>query len=142
LSYDPLYIRHLYHFNRDRDYFECHEVLEELWLREGRSLLYQGLLQVAVGLYHHRNGNLNGASKLLTGALQKLAAYPPDVLGIDLGKLRDDSAAYLIGVEEALRTGEPERFPFRELTIDILDPALAEAVERLAQEPPSEHGRE
>lgn len=142
MPYDPLYIQHLHYFNRDRDYFECHEVLEELWLREGRSLLYQGLLQVAVGLYHHRNGNLNGAFKLFTGALQKLAPYPPDSLGIDLAKLRRESADYLAGVEEALRTQEPERFPFHDLTIDILDPALAAEVDRLALDPPPKHERE
>lgn len=142
MSYDPLYIEHLHYFNRERDYFECHEVLEELWLREGRSLLYQGLLQVAVGLYHHRGGNLNGAVKLFTGALQKLAPYPLDALGIDLAKLRRESAEYLSGLEQAIRNGDASAFPFHDLTIDIIDPQLAAAVERLAEEPPSKRERE
>ncbi|WP_238323048.1 DUF309 domain-containing protein [Gorillibacterium massiliense] len=43
-EYDPLYIAFIWHFNGDRDYFECHEVLEELWLQENHDLLYQGLL--------------------------------------------------------------------------------------------------
>lgn len=29
--YPPEYIEFLYHFHCDRDYFECHEILEELW---------------------------------------------------------------------------------------------------------------
>ncbi|WP_058303527.1 DUF309 domain-containing protein [Gorillibacterium timonense] len=142
MSYDPLYIAHLHYFNRERDYFECHEVLEELWLREGRNLLYQGLLQVAVGLYHHRNGNLNGAFKLFTGALQKLAPYPPDALGIDLNRLRRESEAYLIGLRQATETGDAASFPFYDLTIDIIDPELQEEVERLRLLPPEKHERE
>lgn len=142
MSYDPLYIQHLHYFNRERDYFECHEVLEELWLREGRSLLYQGLLQVAVGLYHHRNGNLSGALKLFNGALQKLAPYPPDSLGIDLGKLRLESEVYRNGLEKAMETGDAASFPYYDLTIEIIDPQLRAEVERLALEPPSKHERE
>ena len=61
--------------------------MEELWLEEGRNPLYQGLLQVAVGLYHHHNGNTSGSKKLLTLALEKLMAYPEEALGINLGRL-------------------------------------------------------
>ena len=98
-KYDPLYVAFLWHFNGDRDYFECHELLEDLWLQENHDLLYQGLLQVAVGLYHHRNGNLGGAVKLLRQALTKLDLYPADPLGIDLGTLREECAAYLAGLQ-------------------------------------------
>ena len=39
MSYEPLYVAYLVYFNRDQDYFECHEVLEELWLPASRTLL-------------------------------------------------------------------------------------------------------
>ncbi|MDT2309670.1 DUF309 domain-containing protein [Paenibacillus larvae] len=42
--YNPLLIAFVYHFNETEDYFECHEVLEELWMEEGRDIFYQGLL--------------------------------------------------------------------------------------------------
>lgn len=42
-DYEPLYIDYLIYFNRDQDYFECHEVLEELWLECDRDPLYKGL---------------------------------------------------------------------------------------------------
>ncbi|MEO3944207.1 DUF309 domain-containing protein [Gorillibacterium sp. CAU 1737] len=142
MSYDPLYVAHLYYFNHERDYFECHEVLEELWLREGRSPLYQGLLQVAVGLYHHRNDNWNGAVKLFTGALQKLAPYPEDALGIDLGKLRQESEIYRAGLEKAMQAGDLRQHPFHDLTIAIIDAALVEQVERLRLHPPEKQERE
>ena len=55
-------------------YFEAHEVLEPYWMRaqdEEREIL-QGLIQVAAGLHHLKNGNLNGARSLLAQGLLKL----------------------------------------------------------------------
>ena len=57
---EPLYLAFLVYFNRDRDYFECHEVMEELWLAQESDPLYKGLLQIAVGLFHFRYGNVIG----------------------------------------------------------------------------------
>ncbi|PTX60261.1 hypothetical protein C8P63_10925 [Melghirimyces profundicolus] len=118
--YSPLFIRFLYHFNVDRDYFECHEVLEALWMEEGRDPLYQGLLQAAVGLYHHRNGNVNGARKLFRAALEKLTNEPGDSLGIDLAGFRQQAEHYLNRLERA----EAEPVSFHDLNIRILDPEL------------------
>src|SRR5690606_41419457 len=58
------------------------------WLEEGRNPFYQGLLQVAVGLFHFRRENINGAKKLFASALSKLQPYPDRYMGIDLGRLR------------------------------------------------------
>jgi predicted metal-dependent hydrolase len=126
MIYDPLYLQFLYHFNIDRDYFECHEVMEELWLEEGRSPLYQGLLQVAVGLYHARNDNFSGAVKLLTQAVNKLELYPNHQLGIDLDKLLVDCHAYLKGL-----TDDTVAFDFYDIDILILDPQLEEAAKQM-----------
>jgi uncharacterized protein len=134
-NYERLYIEFIYYFNCVRDYFECHEVMEELWLEEGRNPLYQGLLQVAVGLYHHQNGNVSGAIKLFTQAVEKLVHYPADSLGIDLGKLLRESEQYL----NQLKRFEEEPFQPYDLDIVIQDPALAEAVESLLLNPPEPH---
>ncbi|KIL36265.1 hypothetical protein SD70_31760 [Gordoniibacillus kamchatkensis] len=131
-QYDKLYIEFLYYFNVARDYFECHEVLEELWLEEGRSPLLQGLLQVAVGLYHHGNGNVSGAIKLLTAALEKLEPQPDDALGIDLAGLRRESAAYLA----KLCRYEQEPFEPYDLDITVLDPELLRLYEAMKANPP------
>jgi predicted metal-dependent hydrolase len=134
-GYDPLYISFLYYFNRERDYFECHEVMEELWLQEGRNPLYQGLLQVAVGLYHHANGNRSGAIKLLTQAVDKLRLYPAHSLGIDLGKVLRESEEYRDGLldEEAATREAP--YPYHDLDIDICDPELARLVQEWSPQP-------
>jgi predicted metal-dependent hydrolase len=134
-TYDRLYVQFLYYFNEARDYFECHEVMEELWLEEGRSPLYQGLLQVAVGLYHHFNGNASGSIKLLTAALEKLTPYPLDSLGIDLEKLIKDSSFYLAQLKQF------DAVPFQpyDLNIVILDKYLLLLVEELKLNPPVSH---
>lgn len=126
MSYEPLYVAYLVYFNRDRDYFECHEVLEELWLERNRDPFYKGLLQIAVGLFHARRGNQTGARKMLRSALERLVPYPEQALGINLGKLRRETEAYA----EALADSAERSFAYSDLTIGILDPELAEAVEQ------------
>lgn len=57
------------------DFFECHEVLEDLWRPLSPSCektFLQGLLQVGVGFHHWRNGNLTGAKNLLEAGCEKL----------------------------------------------------------------------
>ncbi|MBP1989234.1 DUF309 domain-containing protein [Paenibacillus eucommiae] len=133
--YDRLYVEFLYYFNEARDYFECHEVMEELWLEEGRNTLYQGLLQVAVGLYHHFNGNSNGSLKLFTAALEKLSPYPRDIMGIDLEKLLDDSRDYV----ERLQQYSSAPFEPYDLDIKVLDPNLEQLLVDMKLNPPAPH---
>jgi predicted metal-dependent hydrolase len=135
MTYDRLYIQFLYYFNVERDYFECHEVLEELWLEEGRFPLYQGLLQVAVALYHHRNGNVGGSIKLFTAAIEKLEMYSEQEYGIDLYGLLNDAKQYLAKLHQE----EREPFDFYDLSIVIRDSELAEEVEKLKRNPPDKH---
>ncbi|MNN36853.1 hypothetical protein D3C81_1507650 [compost metagenome] len=127
MAYEPLYLAYLVYFNRDRDYFECHEVLEELWLAQERNPLYKALLQVAVGLYHFRNNNVRGAAIMMNRAHRVLGTYPDDTLGIDLAKLVREAGAYA----ERLKVYEAQPFLYYDLTIDILDPVL-EAEVKLA----------
>lgn len=122
MAYDRLYVQFLVYFNIRRDYFECHEVMEELWLEEGRSPLYQGLLQIAVGLYHHQNGNISGSRKLFQAGIDKLEAYPPEVLGIDLESLLTDARQYV----RRLENWEQSPFDYYDLDIVLLDPQLIE----------------
>lgn len=130
-GYDPRFVRFVVLFNVDRDYFECHEVMEELWLEEGRSRLYQGLLQAAVGLHHWRNGNAGGAVKLFGASLEKLSGYGELEMGLDLAALR-------LEVERALSLfetggGVPA---FRPFTVRVVDGELAAAAEAMAALPP------
>ena len=88
MPYPEQYLEGLRLFNEE-DFFESHEVLEELWsdTHDERRKFYQGLIQVAVGLLHFGNGNLGGARKLYTSSRTYLEAYLPSYEGIDLQKL-------------------------------------------------------
>jgi len=78
-------------FNEGR-YFECHDVLEELWRETfGEERLFdQGLIQAAVAMFHLENNNLGGAARMFEAACTKLGTYPPRYKGIDLRRLRED----------------------------------------------------
>jgi uncharacterized protein len=81
-------------FNEGR-WFEAHEVLERAWLAEPGPLrhLYQGILQVGVGLHHARRGNVHGGLRLLDRGMARLAPFEPDRLGVDVARLVRDAAA-------------------------------------------------
>ena len=60
-DYDPRYLAGILFFNT-RDFFEAHDVWEELWAdcRGPEQRFYQGLIQAAVGLFHYGGGNVRG----------------------------------------------------------------------------------
>ncbi|WP_149453753.1 DUF309 domain-containing protein [Pasteuria penetrans] len=125
MSYSPLYVEFFHHFNVTEDYFECHEVLEALWLETARDPFYQGLLQVAVCLYHHRNCNLGGARKLMEAALTKLAPYgEPVYRGIHLGSLKTLARQYYDKLHS-----EGHDFTFSPFRIQVIDPELRRLVQ-------------
>lgn len=82
-------------------FFEAHEVWEGAWRAErGESRLFlQGLIQVAAGLHHFREGNVNGAASLVDKALGKLRRYPDEYLGLK----NRDLIAYLERLGDRLR---------------------------------------
>ncbi|GAB6166672.1 hypothetical protein JCM19992_26720 [Thermostilla marina] len=91
-------------FNRG-DYFEAHEVWEELWhdrtLPERRFI--QGLIQLAVGMYWLRRGNLIGARRLLQRADENVAPFRPRCLGVTIAPLFAQVAANHRHVEAVLQ---------------------------------------
>jgi len=78
-------------FNQEQ-FFECHEVLEEVWrpARGPERLFLQALIHFAVGFYHHQRANRLGTLLQLTKALRKLAGYLPEFGGMDTWKLYHD----------------------------------------------------
>jgi predicted metal-dependent hydrolase len=72
-------------FNQGQ-YYEAHEVWEELWLtlEDEPRLFVQGLIQVAAaGHKAFAQNQPFGCVKLLTTALEKLEPAPPDFLGVE-----------------------------------------------------------
>jgi predicted metal-dependent hydrolase len=74
------------------EYFACHELLEEIWREtpsgEDRTYL-QALIQVAVALYHHQQGNQKGANGVYQRARARLLTLPRRMRGLALPELID-----------------------------------------------------
>ena len=72
-----------------REFFECHETIEAVWLiaDDRVRLFYQGILQVGVACYHVENGNWRGATNLISGGIEKLEGFAPDWQGVDVDAL-------------------------------------------------------
>jgi predicted metal-dependent hydrolase len=87
-------------FNK-REFFHCHEVLEEAWTPERgpRREFLQALIHVAVGFYHCQRGNSAGACGQLRKGLRKLAVYLPQCEGIDTERLYRETLAVLERIE-------------------------------------------
>jgi predicted metal-dependent hydrolase len=110
-----LYVDGVRLFN-ERDFFECHELLEELWRHADGddAKFYQGLIQAAVCLYHWGNANFDGAMRLAKSALGKLEGLPRVHMRLELGAFLDEFrplTAPLFGPREGLRPLPPERCP-------------------------------
>ncbi|KAB2338376.1 DUF309 domain-containing protein [Cytobacillus depressus] len=93
--YPQEYIDYLIHFHGDRDYFECHEVLEDYWKKVdpgNKSSIWVGLILFAVSNYHQRRGNISGAKRTLTKAIYILQMNERHLadLGLDGEKLISD----------------------------------------------------
>ena len=67
-------------------FFEVHEVLEAVWLKQGERTrpLFQGLIQIAVAFHHLENRNLKGALSLLREGGAKVRDYCPAHFGLEL----------------------------------------------------------
>jgi predicted metal-dependent hydrolase len=90
-EYPAQYLEGLRLFNAE-DFFESHEVLEDLWseTQDKRKKFYQGLIQAAVALLHFGNGNLGGAKKVYLTSRKYLEAYRPEFEGLDVARFLDD----------------------------------------------------
>jgi predicted metal-dependent hydrolase len=76
-------------FNRG-EYWEQHETLELVWRAETDASIrnfYKGILQIGVGFHHLRNGNYNGAIKVLGRGINYLKPYAPECYGVDVARL-------------------------------------------------------
>ncbi|WP_243386458.1 DUF309 domain-containing protein [Bacillus kexueae] len=133
------FIQYLYHFHCDRDYFECHEILEEFWKEEdvaSRKGYWVAFIQCAVAQYHYRRNNLNGATKMLQNCIRLFAKYEDDVtaLGIDYNNLHILLQNQLTAINEGL--------PYRSIQLPIQDARLLTACQTYAQKRGENWGKE
>ena len=101
-------------FNRG-EFFEQHETLEDAWIAETDPIryLYQGILQVGVGLYHLERRNLYGAARLMTRGIALLQPFRPSCMTVDVERFVAEAERCLA----AVRALTPE-------TVESFDRAL------------------
>lgn len=88
-------------FNQGQ-FYACHDTLEALWIEatEPDKAFYQGILQIAVGIYHLSNSNWRGAVILLGEGINRLQRYSPTYAEIDVDELIDQSLAILTALQQ------------------------------------------
>lgn len=77
----------------NRQWFDCHETIEELWIGEEGEIrdFLQGALQIAVALHHWRNGNHGGAVSLLASGVRYLERVSAVCFWVDVTALIADA---------------------------------------------------
>ena len=115
-EYHPLYLKGIEYFN-DCEFFESHEVWEELWAdTQGSSRkFYQGLIQVAVALHHFGNGNIRGARKLYHSSRAYLEPYGPVFQGLSVPAFLEQFERCFVDV-----LASTEQFPKIEIVPDSI----------------------
>ncbi|MFM1654889.1 DUF309 domain-containing protein [Brevibacillus sp. B_LB10_24] len=106
-SYPDQYYQFFSKFNQG-EYYECHDLLEEIWMEDKSNKFLQGLLQLAVGIYHFECGNIKGARFMFGNAAKYLSRYSPRFWDLDVERV----LGYL---EECLAVLPPvDRIPYQE----------------------------
>jgi len=117
--YPEAYINFLVYFHGNRDYFECHDVLEEHWQKnDEHKAVWNGLIKLAVAFYHYRRHNFIGALKLMNKSLTILSNEPEalESLGLDPDRL-------LLTLKEQLKAIKEDQ-PYASINLPILDEKL------------------
>ncbi|WP_088894334.1 DUF309 domain-containing protein [Leptolyngbya ohadii] len=89
-------------FNQGQ-FYDCHDTLEAIWMQSGEpeKTFYQGVLQIAVALYHLSNQNSRGAMILLGEGMNRLRRYEPVYSGINVSSLIEESEDLLATLYDA-----------------------------------------
>ncbi|MFT4413160.1 DUF309 domain-containing protein [Fredinandcohnia humi] len=119
--YPKAYIDYLIYFHCDRDYFECHEILEEHWKMDSvdkRKTYWVALIQIAVSLYHHRRGNFAGALRMMKSAISIINEEKNAIqqLGLQVEELVDQLQQKLEDIQNGL--------PYKSINLPINDSKL------------------
>ncbi|GAB4377067.1 MAG: hypothetical protein Kow00121_25520 [Elainellaceae cyanobacterium] len=92
------------------EYYACHDVLEAIWIEatEPPRTFYQGILQIAVALYHLGNQNLRGATILLGEGMHRLRRYQPAYAGVNVADLLNQCVELLTTLQQTTPDQVPE----------------------------------
>lgn len=130
-SYPQAYIEFLATYYGSRDFFECHDIMEDYWKEQGASR-YAGcwlvFIRLSVACYHARRGNWSGARKMMAKAAEEIDAARMSELGIDGNAL----ALLLRKTAEAWR--ETVNPVYHDIALPFTDAALEAEGQRICRE--------
>lgn len=86
MGFHPLYLAFFSHYHAE-EYWEAHEVLEELWQTQRHNDFYHGLIQVAAVMHQLRRGKIRGARKLARSAIGYLSPFAPEKDGVNVSRV-------------------------------------------------------
>ncbi|WP_123040692.1 DUF309 domain-containing protein [Cohnella candidum] len=90
--YPESYLAYLAEYYGSRDFFECHEIMEEYW-KEQTGSRYEGcwlvFIRIAVACYHARRGNWAGARKMMAKAAAEADPVRMEELGMNGAELKE-----------------------------------------------------
>jgi predicted metal-dependent hydrolase len=88
-----------------QEFYDCHEVLEAVWREqvEPERTLTQGIIQIAVGLYHAGRDNFVGAEKLLVRGLSRLEQSVSLQISVDVKGMSTNAEIALRSVRSHAR---------------------------------------
>ena len=127
-GFDPCFLGYFKCFNEGR-YYEAHDLLEHLWLKDGRGSpdyrFHKGLIQLAGGFVHLKlqRGNpshpkhgrrMRPARRLFLLAIENLSPYAPHHGGISLSDPLELAARFAVLIEEGRfeqNPWDPEEVP-------------------------------
>lgn len=112
------YLEYIELFN-ERNFYDCHEVLEELWLDyEGPARrYYQGLIHLASAYLLLLRGNMRGCRARFESTLQYFDHYPATYLCLNLQPIRENVNAWLRRLDA---TPSDQRVPYKDAEVPVL----------------------
>lgn len=117
--YPERYTKGIWLFN-NRHFFECHEILEELWLESigTEKTFYQMIIHAAVCFVHWETGNRKGVLSLQHTFKQKAAQVSAgNYMGLDITRMLQNMAAL---VEPLRNDADLALTPFESTTMPTL----------------------
>ena len=129
--YPSEYIQFLAHFHGDRDYFECHELLEDYWKKtdpRNKQSVWVGFILLSVSAYHHRRNNIGGAKRTLVKAILIFEEQEDSLTKLGVNKV--ELYQLLNERVSALQKGES----YQSFSLPICDSALMKMAKKVCEE--------
>lgn len=127
----PLFVQFIVYFNKNQDYFECHEVLEEYWKSQeafSKNHPLTAFILLSTGLYHWRRNNFTGAFRTLDNALNRFRS----ISSTDQEYLEEVDLCTLIKLVEQAKASIETNQPFKSFPLPV-SPELSALADQQAR---------